>query len=75
MIESEFILLSGVPLDRRDIVETKRFWECDCCMCMIVTAKQDDASEYECPQCKASGCEEPGTFLEIPRKQFMGQAG
>jgi hypothetical protein len=49
----------------------KRFWQCDCCLCMVVTDPQDDASKYECPQCKISGCDTPGTFVEGSRAQFM----
>jgi len=52
-----------------------KFWECDCCTCIIVIASKDDASKYECPQCKIAKCSEPGVFVEITKEAFMKEAG
>ena len=52
-----------------------KFWECDCCSCIIVVSSKDDASKYDCPQCKVAKCSEPGVFTEITKEQFLKEAG
>lgn len=52
------------------ITTNKRFWECTCCAQLIVTNKQDDATEYDCPACKASGCNHNSKFTEISLSEF-----
>ena len=52
-------------------VTVRRFWECECCGCLIITLPQDDASQYECPACKISYCEDGGKFVEITEQNFI----
>lgn len=41
------------------------YWECNCCMCILLVSASDTATSYECPQCKAAGCGNPGTFVKL----------
>ena len=51
--------------------KVRRFWECECCGCLIVTLPQDDALKYKCPACKISNCEDGGKFVEITKQNFI----
>lgn len=52
-----------------------RFWECECCSSLLVTAKQDDATDYQCPACHASRCDDGGNYTEITIEAFCNEAG
>lgn len=47
-----------------------KYWECTCCSTMITTLVQDNASKYDCPACKVSGCENEKEFVEITKEEF-----
>ena len=51
-----------------------RYWECECCGQLITTMKQDDATKYQCPACKISGCKHGGKFVEITLQDFCKNA-
>jgi hypothetical protein len=51
-----------------------RYWMCECCALLLVTLPQDDASQYECPQCVKAECEHGGDFGEITKEVFLKEA-
>lgn len=52
----------------------QRYWECECCGSLLVTNKQDDASEYQCPQCARVKCEHGGRYVELSLSAFAKRA-
>ena len=51
-----------------------RYWCCECCDSLLVTLKQDDATSYDCPQCKMVKCEYGGKYAEVTLQAFCALA-
>ena len=53
--------------------ERMKYWECECCGSLLVTAYHDDATRYQCPQCHVSHCNQ-GLYCEITVDAFCDKA-
>ena len=53
----------------------RRFWECNRCALIVITAPQDDATKFECPQCNYVKSNEIGVFEEIQIEDLRKDIG